>query len=154
MNTGIQDAYNLAWKLALVVRGESDPALLDSYDAERHRIGEILLQGTDRMFAAVAGHGRISTFIRTYAPVLAARAFNTPLISRRVIRFMSELGIRYRQSPLSREGPGAERAVEACAARRRPRARCADDRAGRRGPPAVRSVSRAAPHAARVRRGI
>ena len=43
MNTGIQDAYNLAWKLALVVRGQSDPLLLDSYDAERHRIGEILL---------------------------------------------------------------------------------------------------------------
>ncbi|HEY5061893.1 MAG TPA: FAD-dependent monooxygenase, partial [Gemmatimonadaceae bacterium] len=107
MNTGIQDAYNLAWKLALVVRGESNPALLDTYDAERHRIGEILLQGTDRLFAAVAGHGRISTFIRTYAPVLAGRAFNVPMFSRRVIRFMSELGIRYRQSPLSREGPGA-----------------------------------------------
>lgn len=107
MNTGIQDAYNLAWKLALVVRGESDPALLDSYDSERHRIGEILLQGTDRLFAAVAGHGRVSTFVRTFAPVLAARALSAPLISRKLVRFMSQLGIRYRQSPLSREGPGA-----------------------------------------------
>lgn len=38
-NTSIQDAYNLAWKLALVTQGKADPALLDSYDAERAPIG-------------------------------------------------------------------------------------------------------------------
>ncbi|MBF6174567.1 FAD-dependent monooxygenase [Nocardia blacklockiae] len=38
-NTGIQDAHNLAWKLALVLRGAAAPALLDSYHAERHPIG-------------------------------------------------------------------------------------------------------------------
>ena len=38
-NTSIQDAYNLAWKLALVVRGQADPSLLGSYDAERAPIG-------------------------------------------------------------------------------------------------------------------
>lgn len=36
-NTSIQDSYNPAWKLAMVVRGEADPALLDSYTAERAR---------------------------------------------------------------------------------------------------------------------
>jgi pentachlorophenol monooxygenase len=40
MNTGIQDAHNLAWKLALAVRGEAAAGLLDSYDAERRPIGE------------------------------------------------------------------------------------------------------------------
>ncbi|MFD9125938.1 FAD-dependent monooxygenase [Kitasatospora sp. NPDC059571] len=39
MNTGIQDAYNLAWKLALAVRGLAGGRLLDSYDAERRPIG-------------------------------------------------------------------------------------------------------------------
>lgn len=39
MNTGIQDAHNLAWKLALVLRGEGGEALLESYDAERRPIG-------------------------------------------------------------------------------------------------------------------
>jgi hypothetical protein len=39
MNTGIQDAYNLAWKLALVLWGEANPALLDSYEAERRPVG-------------------------------------------------------------------------------------------------------------------
>ncbi|WP_280361985.1 FAD-dependent monooxygenase [Nocardia wallacei] len=38
-NTGIQDAHNLAWKLAHVLRGAAGPALLDSYHAERHPIG-------------------------------------------------------------------------------------------------------------------
>ncbi|OBF19535.1 FAD-dependent monooxygenase [Mycobacterium sp. ACS4331] len=40
MNTGIQDAHNLAWKLALAVDGAAAPGLLDSYDAERRLVGE------------------------------------------------------------------------------------------------------------------
>lgn len=40
MNTGIQDAYNLAWKLALALEGGAHPRLLDSYDAERRPVGE------------------------------------------------------------------------------------------------------------------
>lgn len=39
-NTGVQDAHNLAWKLACVLRGEAGPALLDTYDAERRPAGE------------------------------------------------------------------------------------------------------------------
>ncbi|MGW4646544.1 FAD-dependent monooxygenase [Kitasatospora sp. NPDC004289] len=48
MNTGIQDAVNLAWKLALVLRGEAGPALLDSYDAERRPVGEEVVGRTLR----------------------------------------------------------------------------------------------------------
>lgn len=47
MNTGMQDAHNLAWKLAMVVRGEAHENLLDSYEEERHPIGQMLLKGTD-----------------------------------------------------------------------------------------------------------
>ncbi len=47
MNTGMQDAHNLAWKLAMVARGEADETLLDSYEEERHPIGQMLLKGTD-----------------------------------------------------------------------------------------------------------
>ncbi|UFN51002.1 FAD-dependent monooxygenase [Roseomonas sp. OT10] len=46
MNTGIQDAYNLAWKLALVLRGASPDALLDSYGAERRPVGEEVVART------------------------------------------------------------------------------------------------------------
>jgi 2-polyprenyl-6-methoxyphenol hydroxylase-like FAD-dependent oxidoreductase len=47
MNTGIQDAFNLAWKLALVHRGAADPRLLDSYEAERRPIAEAITRSGD-----------------------------------------------------------------------------------------------------------
>lgn len=53
MNTGIQDAYNLSWKLADVVRGHADEALLDSYGAERVPIGKVLLGSTRKAAALV-----------------------------------------------------------------------------------------------------
>src|SRR5262249_27246310 len=49
MNTGIQDAYNLAWKLALVHRGKAPDSLLDSYEAERQAVAKALLASTDAL---------------------------------------------------------------------------------------------------------
>jgi 2-polyprenyl-6-methoxyphenol hydroxylase-like FAD-dependent oxidoreductase len=43
-NTGVQDAWNLAWKLALVLRGVAGPALLNTYDAERRAIGALMVE--------------------------------------------------------------------------------------------------------------
>ncbi|MEU0373707.1 FAD-dependent monooxygenase [Streptomyces sp. NPDC006283] len=48
MNTGVQDAYNLAWKLALAVAGTAHPRLLESYDAERRPVGEEVVGRTVR----------------------------------------------------------------------------------------------------------
>ncbi|MEV7282535.1 FAD-dependent monooxygenase [Streptomyces sp. NPDC093111] len=48
MNTGIQDAYNLAWKLSLAVEGTAHPGLLASYDAERRPVGEEVVGRTVR----------------------------------------------------------------------------------------------------------
>ena len=53
MNTGLQDAYNLGWKLALVVSGGADAALLDSYEDERMPVARRLLATTDRAFSLV-----------------------------------------------------------------------------------------------------
>jgi 2-polyprenyl-6-methoxyphenol hydroxylase-like FAD-dependent oxidoreductase len=47
INTGLQDAYNLGWKLAPAVQGGAHPALLDSYQTERHPIAEGVLRRTD-----------------------------------------------------------------------------------------------------------
>jgi hypothetical protein len=55
MNTGIQDAQNLAWKLALVVKSAAPAALLDSYEAERRPVGMDVLARTR---AASEGYGR------------------------------------------------------------------------------------------------
>ena len=52
MNTGIQDACNLAWKLALVVKGAAHPGLLESYDAERRPVGEEVVGRTHRQAEA------------------------------------------------------------------------------------------------------
>jgi hypothetical protein len=55
MNTGMQDAYNLGWKLGLVLAGDAPPSLLDSYDEERLPIASRLLDITsERMAAALA----------------------------------------------------------------------------------------------------
>lgn len=48
MNTGIQDAYNLAWKLAAVAQGQAGPALLDSYEAERRPVAADVIEDTVR----------------------------------------------------------------------------------------------------------
>lgn len=47
MNCGVQDAFNLAWKLALVCHGIADPALLDSYEAERRPVAEMVARSGD-----------------------------------------------------------------------------------------------------------
>lgn len=46
MNTGLQDVHNLAWKLALAMRGRASSALLDSYSAERHPVGVDVVHNT------------------------------------------------------------------------------------------------------------
>src|SRR6185503_2764341 len=65
MNTGIQDSYNLAWKLALVLQGVADKTLLDTYNEERLENAKNLLQTTDRMFQFAAGSEWFLAFLRT-----------------------------------------------------------------------------------------
>ena len=107
MNTGLQDAYNLGWKLALVVKGGAREALLDSYAAEREPVAKRLLETTDRLFSFVVSDTWFSKMLRTRVlariPALAMRieaarkfAFGT----------VSQLGIRYPWSPLSQTHPG------------------------------------------------
>jgi 2-polyprenyl-6-methoxyphenol hydroxylase-like FAD-dependent oxidoreductase len=57
LNTGVQDAVNLGWKLALAVRGEAAPGLLASYHAERHPVGEEVVGRTVRAARSTVGIG-------------------------------------------------------------------------------------------------
>jgi hypothetical protein len=108
MNTGIQDAWNLGWKLALVVRGGAAETLLDSYEAERWPVGRTLLRSTDRafsMFTRVMSAGPFAAWIRrTIGPRLAPRVLGSARARALIFRFVSELGIHYRKSPVVREG--------------------------------------------------
>jgi len=104
MNTGIQDAYNLAWKLALVELGLADNALLDSYQAERHPIGVQLLKTTDRLFSLFGGHNPLARLARgRVAPVLAGRVLTRQWLRRRFIGLLAQLRLRYPNSPLNAE---------------------------------------------------
>ncbi len=53
MNTGIQDAFNLGWKLAGVIKRELQESVLDSYNAERHPVAEGLIRGTDLAYRGI-----------------------------------------------------------------------------------------------------
>lgn len=116
MNTGIQEAFNLGWKLARVLNGKAPDRLLDSYHLERHPIErEVLRQTSFVTQLAEADHGPLKLLREHVMPALAALG---PL--RDAARLtVSELAIQYRRSPLTLErvldgGPRAgERAPDA-----------------------------------------
>ena len=53
MNTGVQDGFNLGWKLAFVVSGNAPEALLDTYEQERHPVGKRAVQTSDRILRSL-----------------------------------------------------------------------------------------------------
>ncbi|WP_250466961.1 FAD-dependent monooxygenase [Caballeronia sp. GAFFF2] len=64
MNTGLQDAHNLAWKLALVARGIANETLLSSYEAERRPVGLDVVEATSRALNTVLVHGEVRPAMR------------------------------------------------------------------------------------------
>src|ERR687893_434353 len=111
MNTGIQDAYNLAWKLALVIEGHAPDSFLDSYHEERHPIGQRLLRTTDRMFNVAATHNPLFIRLRNFLmPRVLPRVMGRRSLRARAFRFVSQLGIKYPDSPIvGEELDGADR---------------------------------------------
>jgi 2-polyprenyl-6-methoxyphenol hydroxylase-like FAD-dependent oxidoreductase len=70
LNTGVQDAVNLGWKLAQVIHGTSAESLLDTYHAERHPVGARVLQITMATTALSRGDARIEALRETMAELL------------------------------------------------------------------------------------
>ncbi len=109
MNTGIQDAYNLAWKLALVVKGQAGERLLETYSEERLKNAERLLQTTDRLFELAAGSNRILSLIRTTVfPRVAGQLVKLRAIRKRLFPLISQIAINYRGASLSRIGSNGD----------------------------------------------
>ena len=103
MNTGLQDAYNLAWKLALVVKGQANATLLDSYQQERIPVAKALLSGTDRAFRLVVSDTWVAGMLRSKVLArIAAFALSSKAVQRMGFRTVSQTGIRYRSSSLSK----------------------------------------------------
>ncbi|MDI1284045.1 MAG: FAD-dependent monooxygenase [Reyranella sp.] len=101
MNTGMQDAFNLAWKLSLVIGGVCKPSLLDSYSVERSAVGDEVLRNAGRMTEVAILRNPIAQGLRNAAVKFA---FGFPQLSHAAAKTLSELDIGYPDSPLSVKG--------------------------------------------------
>lgn len=110
MNTGMQDAANLAWKLALVCSDRAHPSLLASYDAERRPVGEYVLRFTDRAFSMATSSRPVAQLVRArVAPRLLPLALHLRPGRSVAFRTVSQLSVRYRSSPAVQAGDGASK---------------------------------------------
>ncbi|OLB79504.1 MAG: oxygenase [Actinobacteria bacterium 13_2_20CM_2_71_6] len=106
MNTGIQDAYNLAWKLAMVVRGQADARLLDSYAVERVPIGAALLGSTRTATTLVALRNSVLPAVMPIGLAVIRRLRQAKSqIERKIMRGMAGLALSYRPAPGQPGGP-------------------------------------------------
>ena len=102
MNTGIGDAANLAWKLAAVVNGHADAALLESYEPERLAFARRLVATTNQVFTGVTSDGAIARHVRlNLVPAIVPMLFAFPVMRRFMFRTISQTMVNYRDSSLS-----------------------------------------------------
>lgn len=102
MNTGIQDAYNLAWKLAFVLKGFAGNTILGTYNTERMANARHLLQTTDRMFDIMSGINPFWNYIRVHIfPSFLALITHSSFVNRRIFPLLSQTGIAYPDSKLT-----------------------------------------------------
>jgi len=98
MNTGMQDAFNLAWKLAVVERGAASPALLDSYDEERSAVAKQILADSGRLTRVATLHGSIAQHLRNF---VTHRMLGLPFVQHAMADKLAEIAIGYPGSPLN-----------------------------------------------------
>lgn len=97
MNTGIQDAYNLAWKLALVHQGKAPDTLLDTYHLERHPIAKSVLSVTDKLTKMMTTKNTLFTLFRD-AAISVVGSFDT--LKDQLPKRFSQLYFRYEPNPI------------------------------------------------------
>lgn len=109
MNTGMQDACNLAWKLALVCRGISNaPALLDSYDAERRPVGAQVIADAGRMTSVATLRNPLARHLRDAVGHLL---LGLAPVQQAIAESMMEVSTAYPDSPLNGHAWGVNRNV-------------------------------------------
>jgi 2-polyprenyl-6-methoxyphenol hydroxylase-like FAD-dependent oxidoreductase len=102
MNTGIQDTYNLAWKLAYTIKHGMKDEFLETYNTERVGNAANLLRTTDRLFEAMTGANRFWNFIRlNIFPSVARFVLKSRGISKRVFPQLSMTNIAYPDSAMT-----------------------------------------------------
>jgi 2-polyprenyl-6-methoxyphenol hydroxylase-like FAD-dependent oxidoreductase len=106
MNTGMQDAFNLAWKLAMVWHGQASPALLDSYSIERGAIGEQVLRNAGRMTQVATLRNPVLQKIRN---LIAGVLGHVPALRQRFVDQLTEVDLHYADNTLSLATEGGAR---------------------------------------------
>lgn len=98
MNTGMQDAFNLGWKLALVCRGTCVEEILDSYSVERSAIGKKVLADADRLTRAAMLKNPVAQAVRN---TVGRLLFGFEPVRRKMAENLTEMNISYPESPLN-----------------------------------------------------
>jgi hypothetical protein len=102
MNTGLQDVWNLVWKLDLFLKGRGNQALLDSYSSERLPVIKNVIETTDHLTKVMATPNKFAQTLRDAVIPMVSRL--APF-ERAFVRRLSELGVAYQGSPVI-EGRG------------------------------------------------
>ncbi|MFA6209845.1 MAG: FAD-dependent monooxygenase [Candidatus Obscuribacterales bacterium] len=97
MNTGMQDAYNLAWKLALVIQANAPDNLLNSYQEERHPVGQELIKGTDMATKLAFLRNPVAKQIRNHMMSFLSQQ---EVFVQRLRKVGTMLAVNYRSSPI------------------------------------------------------
>jgi len=93
LNVGVQDAMNLGWRLAAVVRGDADPSLLDGYHEERHAVGEELIEHTMAQAALISATTPETMALRS---LLNTMLVDVPELALTLAQKLSALDVAYR----------------------------------------------------------
>jgi 2-polyprenyl-6-methoxyphenol hydroxylase-like FAD-dependent oxidoreductase len=102
MNTGLQDAYNLAWKLAGVINNQLRESILDSYGNERIPVAKDLLSTTDRIFTIITSRNWfIGLFKKWVLPGLLKTVWGKENLRNNLFKRVSQIGINYRDSTIN-----------------------------------------------------
>ncbi|MVN21259.1 FAD-dependent monooxygenase [Mucilaginibacter arboris] len=102
MNTGLQDAYNLAWKLAGVINNIYKPVILDSYIDERMPVAKKLLATTDKLFNVINSQNVLNRFFRNHIfPKLISYFWKRESFREFGFKTISQIGIDYRSSKIN-----------------------------------------------------
>ena len=102
MNTGLQDAYNLGWKMAAVINGQIKEPILNSYAVERMPVAKDLLNTTDRIFNVITSRGWFSGLIKRYImPKALKLLWSNGTLREAFFKRISQTGINYRDSKIN-----------------------------------------------------
>lgn len=102
MNNGLQEAYNLSWKLAMVIREHAGNQLLDSYHSERYPFARWAMKYSNRVFELTTSNNKVISFFRLHViPLVMKLAPKKLLTGTKTFKKTSQLWYNYRKSTLS-----------------------------------------------------